>query len=73
MPPDKQSGAAALADLHRVLHRDAHRLLALGVQHMDGAGDAGIEAVDGAQDLDGLLGVVDGMTLKRCFVRTDRA
>ena len=36
---------------------------------MHRAGDAGIEAVDGAQDLDGLFHVMQLVALQGCFVR----
>ena len=35
------------------------------IDNMHGAGDAGVEAVDRAEGLDGLLHIVDGATLER--------
>src|SRR5690242_9391012 len=45
-------------------HLDLDQFLAVRIADMDGAGDARIEAVDGAQDFDRLLGIVHGMAFE---------
>ena len=44
--------------VERLLHANPNQLLAVRIEDMDGAGKAGIEAVDRAQDLERLLRIL---------------
>jgi para-nitrobenzyl esterase len=52
-----------------LLNPNLDQLLAIRIEHVHGAGQTGIEAVDGAQDLERLLRILDALAPERRLVR----